>query len=364
MSEKVKNCIICETPYSILNGVNYVYYNSRQDCSYDIYLGSHLKNSRETAEKLRDSGLFAHVRIFRKLRRRTYFSHKYIVDAVMDPDYCFEAYDKIYLTSATIFPACMILACRKAEIYFIDDGLGSYLDEIYVEPLSRAEKLFCIFTGRDYRRLFPRIVYLNNIRLCREDVSYEVRQLPDLGRKDSRLFEMLGHIFEYVPSGRYRDRRIIYLAQALETDLEVGDISLIERRAEAVLAMFKDDVLYRPHPRRKVQPANILWEDQKCDMWELVCMDEISDGTILVSPFSTALFTPKLIYDKEPWIIFTYKIYMECFSDGDKRLINKIETLVRCMRQMYRDPQKVICVEDNSEIRGWIRKIKGDLVSV
>ena len=45
------------------------------------------------------------------------------------------------------------------------------------------------------------------------------------------------------------------------------------------------------------------------NMWELECIQSINDGNVIFAAFSTAQFTPKLLFDKNPYIIFLYKIF-------------------------------------------------------
>lgn len=355
----MRGCMICETPYGVLNCLNYIYHKNRKSSSFDIYIGDNFMDSQETAERIKKCRLFEHVWRYRKRPENDkFFPRNYIENAVVDIDYHFSAYDEVYLTSATGFPVHMILECKDADVYFMDDGLKSYIGEIYVEPLSKMEKWYCLFTGRDYRRIFPKVVYLNCIGLCMDHVGYEVRQLENVRRSENCFAELLSYVFHYVPSGYYAGRRMIYLAQPIEADLKLPEISRIDQKIESALVPFKEEVLYRPHPRQTYEGGCDFRIDQEQSMWELVCMSEISDETILIGPYSTALFIPKMMCDKEPWLIFTYELYREYLGNREKSLFYGIEEMVQHIRQIYRDPDKVICVKKAEDLEKCVRKIR------
>lgn len=361
----VSSCMICETPYGILNCVNFAYHKNAEE-AFDLYVGDNFKNSQKLAERLKESGLFAHVWTYRKEPEpmpfkekvdRKYFPEKYLCFVVGDETWQLPAYEKVYLTSATRIPTCMILACKKAEVYYIEDGLRSYVDDIYVEPISMAEKMFHRIMGRNHQRVIPKVVYLNNVGICAEDAAYEVCSLPGLVPEDQTLVKLLYQIFDYSVSGQYADKKIIYLAQPMEKDLKLQGIDKIEQDIEWVLSFFGDCLLYRPHPRQGQVKDKAFPLDREGKMWELVCMNEISDETILIGSFSTALFTPKLLYDKEPWMIFTYPLYREYMGNKEEKLLEGIETMIACIRRTCRNPQKVICVEHLDEMENIIQKV-------
>lgn len=358
-------CMICETPYGILNCINYASHYKAVGYSFDMYVGDGFQNAGEIIERLKDCGWFEHVwgyrrktyeTSFRERIDRKFYLRRYLTDVIQEPDYWFQPYDEVYLTSATRFPMCMILACKEAKIFYVDDGFRSYMDDIYVEPLSKLETLICMLAGKNPRRAIPKVTYLNNVSMCVENAKYEVRQLPAFPPKDSPLYEDICRVFGYIPQEKQDEHSIIYLAQALEADLKVPDVSKVERSVERALSNIGEKVVYRPHPRNPVEKKEGLCVDRKGDMWELVCMDGITEDTVLISVYSTAMLTPKLLCGKEPWLLFTYPLYRECLSERWGRLTEDMEVMAQRIRKIYRHPEKVVCVEKVSDLGYYIGK--------
>lgn len=361
----MRTCMICETPYGILNCINYVSRHKEAGYYYDMYIGDGFQKAGEIVERLRDCGWFEHVWKYRRKTDETsffeqidrkFYLRRYLKDVIQDSDYEFQPYDEVYLTSATRFPMCMILACKEAEIFYVDDGFRSYMDDIYVEPLSKLETLVCRLAGKKPRRAFPEVVYLNNVSMCVENAKYKARQLPAFPQKDTSLYEDICRVFKYIPQKRQDESPIIYLAQALEADLKVSGVSKVERSVEKELGNIEEKVIYRPHPRNPVGEKEGLCVDRKGDMWELVCMDGITEDTILISVYSTAMLTPKLLCGKEPWLLFTYPLYRECLSEKWGRLTEDMEFMAQRIRKIYQHPEKVICVEKISDLEYYIGK--------
>ena len=85
-------------------------------------------------------------------------------------------------------------------------------------------------------------------------------------------------------------------------------------------------------------------------MWEIECQNTITDNHVLVSFFSTASFTPKMLYGKEPYVILLYKMLGVEFFNADE--------LVSGLQSLYSNPQKVILVENLDKLFSVIKKLE------
>ena len=85
-------------------------------------------------------------------------------------------------------------------------------------------------------------------------------------------------------------------------------------------------------------------------MWEIECQNTITDNHVLVSFFSTASFTPKMLYGKEPYVILLYKMLGVEFFNADE--------LVSSLQLLYSNPEKVILVENFDELHAVIEKLE------
>ena len=68
-------------------------------------------------------------------------------------------------------------------------------------------------------------------------------------------------------------------------------------------------------------------------------MEHITDRYVLISYYSTAMFTPKMLFDREPYLIFTYHIWRVNESDEETK---KLQRIVQFLKDSYRNPEKVM----------------------
>ena len=85
-------------------------------------------------------------------------------------------------------------------------------------------------------------------------------------------------------------------------------------------------------------------------MWEIECQNTITDNHIIVSFFSTASFTPKMLFGKEPYVIFLYKTLGIEFFNANK--------LVNSLQSLYNNPKKIILVEDLDQLKRVIEELE------
>ena len=142
----------------------------------------------------------------------------------------------------------------------------------------------------------------------------------------------------------YNSHRFVYFSQLLSSD--ANEIQ-IEKDIVDNIFNFKDDFIVRPHPRGMTTLYEGLNIDNTYSQWELCCA-EINGNSVLIGNFSTALFIPKLIYDKEPTVIFTYKMYGNSF----------VEEAVNRLRTLYSNKQKVMCISSVDELFRKIEDLK------
>jgi hypothetical protein len=72
------------------------------------------------------------------------------------------------------------------------------------------------------------------------------------------------------------------------------------------------------------------------------CQNSITNNHVLMSFFSTAAFSPKIIYDKEPYVIFLHKITGFNFFNAD--------ILIYRLQSMYADSEKVMQPKNVKEL--------------
>ena len=255
----------------------------------------------------------------------------------------------ITVTSGTEFEVALTRIFPDAKIIAYDDGLGSYVGDIVHD-----QKLKWIWRvlGRRTDRIKPICLYVNNVEFCESTLSKKKMRLAPLNTMDKEEKQLLNKIFGMGNTDLYSNRRLVYLSQPIE---EVSNgLGKIEKKLEESLEKFADQGIYRKHPRDTHETNLKFTEDQSGCLWEFICGEKINDNSILLSLCSSAQIMPKILYNNEPWIIFTYKLYGLEESDVYK---NRFKPIVDMIKHKYRSKKKIIEPESVEELTRVINDI-------
>ena len=150
-------------------------------------------------------------------------------------------------------------------------------------------------------------------------------------------------------------RKVIFFDQ----NLELKEIKKIQKNVanETAKIFGKNNVLVKMHPSsRDVEYGKDIKTFRGRIPFELVMAYEDMNEKLLISIFSTACTSPKLDFNQEPYVIFTYKLYGDKFSIDDKYL-EQINQLIHC----YNDKFKVKIPNNMEEFIQIIKVIKEDI---
>ncbi len=331
---------VCDTPYQIVNAVNYKTANKEQKT--DIYIYNQFASAKTVAENLKKTKMFDNVVLFDKYLSYSGIKQKLItliriatpkitLKKHMDGKAKLKNYKTVFLSCFTPFTDSVRLLNPYAKICEYEDGTGSYFHNDLANKFRTGifdivNKLFLGGT-LSYKR---DTIYLNHPEVYTLDENKTILPLPKITNTNA-----LKIIFNYTPNSKYTDNKIIYLTQPLK-ETSVG--TRAEEIEKQVFSLLGDSALIRVHPRQSVDSYSGYKLDTENNLWEIECAEQITDDHILIGAFSTAMFIPKMLYNKEPMVIFTYELYGEHFNDFVK--------MVDMLRSMYKNPEKIIVAEN------------------
>ena len=240
----------------------------------------------------------------------------------------FVAYSGVYIQS------CIINASKNSVLSFFDEGLGSYVRQ---DILSVDDE---VMKRNEYvEKKHPKLTLIGNIKPLFEwdNVIYFN---PVKGGDGVSYFEQLSYYMDCVSDKVLEKNRLIYFSQPWKKDnVTVSkDFNEIEMRVRSIIN--EHNGMLRLHPRDKEENTKGKIDPGK-SQWELRCGWELTDDHILVGAFSTAQFTPKWLYDKEPFVIFTFDMIFKERSEYK----NRADEMIREFAKSYRDPDKVVAVD-------------------
>jgi len=351
---------VCDTPLQVLNAVSLVA-TDVEGCSghSDLFLYHQFKNSEQISAAVKESGVFRNVYDFSPFSKRTGFRSKATTFArILNPGstlskqyrgkgktYARNDYGTLMLSFYTPFSDIVHLALDTPRTVQFEDGTASYVTEnLERRYRSGIFEAYNRYIASDKLSYHPEKLYLSNPMLCTFD-SLPLKKASGIG-ENKEVRALAKKIFGYRQSA-YQGKCVIYLTQPFGT-AEGGE--LVTAREQACLNMLKTvNPILRVHPRQLPEAFDGFSIDTVGNMWELECAEHIDDSKVLIGAFSTAQLAPKMLFDREPTLVFLYKLYGSRFDHADE-LIEKVKTC-------YRNPDKIMIPQTSEELASILKKL-------
>ncbi len=351
--------LVAATPFQLLNALRLSESVLSGYEQVDLYVQNFSKTTERLIRRARESGRFAFVYEWNENENRDFFSDsRLILSSVFLPKNTLNSihfkgpalsrdmYDSVTYTVGNCMETILLRLNPSAMIIAYDDGMRSYVTDTVKDFCGKWGKLGLgriVFSGRK-----PSAQYLNNPGLCRFYLSDKPVRIPGLSEIDPEKADMIRTVFGYKRNPQYEGRRLVCLAGAYQDMAGVkGDGDILKRILET-LEGYDTVTILRDHPRNLHPPDTGLLRDESGNSWELTCEDVINDGVILLARNSTALFIPKLMYDREPQIIFTQNIYRKTVKNGAEKTGNDP---VAMMKELYRYKDRIHAPGDIKELK-------------
>lgn len=344
----IKTAIVVDTPYQIMSAVSYVTNHMGQEKKADIYIDTRRcvnYDMKKLFNRVKESGLFGDVVelnslssgkfgiikklanyyewLFPKSSIKKGMSSKQSVSSLQ--------YNKVVVSGPFMLQRNFIGLFPDAEIIFIEDGSGSYTDRIGVANLAKSGEMMQKLLRRGPKNINPDECFLFSPNYYRGEYKERTRKL--LLAKG----ELLEQFFN-ISSEIYEKSKMVYFDQPKysgeinkDTDLNIFQIlNTIE------------GLVVRPHPQLKGRKYKNLIVDNEGIQWEMLCQRYVNDSTVLIGKYSTAQLSPKLIFDKEPYIVFTHRLYGK---------FSRIDSEIERFKREYKNPNKIFVPESIEEFR-------------
>lgn len=348
-----------DTPFQVLNILNFVYHNVEGSCyNCDLYIYKNFSGYDLMIDTIRNSRLFSnviecHLPIYKNEGKLEHFKRQ--LYEFLNPRKCIkkwtsnnykeEYYDIVLIPAPLPFTIALCEINPKAQVWFYEDGSVNYYGDVLNVFGSRKRKLFKIVFNKGPEKIMPARMYVNNVSMSKTTRGCSVYPLPKLESKEKEFFSLLYDVFGYV--GNDMRKKAIFLSQPMEImGYTKREISLYNSILKELLP-YKDKLGVKLHPKERENRYFALDLIKTGDFWELLCATEIADDSLLIGVFSTAQLTPKLLFDKEPFLLFTYKLV-----GPEKNAKNKeLDKFVDEFKSSYRNPNKVINANSTEEYK-------------
>ncbi|RGR73078.1 hypothetical protein DWY25_10990 [Holdemania filiformis] len=353
----MKYAICCATPYQTLNAINLLCNHLSESDEIDLYFRNFTEETNAILSKIREYNIVINIFEYNLKNKNKIISYLFndflqasfpalFIRSIVKDKWVKsnKNYDYITITSGTELEVALTRVFKNAKTIAYDDGLGSYTGDIVHD-----HKLNLIWRilGRTTKNISPEVLYVNNKEFCECSLSLRKEKLIRINEANENYQNMISDIFNYKKEhgDKYNKKKFVYLTQPLE-ELFVKPTEC-KKSIENCLNNFYDKGIIRLHPRDCAESFSMFEIDASSTLWELICNMAITDDHVLISSCSTAQLIPKLMYGKEPWIIFTYKL----FNPKDKTVIDKrFKPIVDKIKRVYQNKGKIIIPESEAEL--------------
>ena len=360
-------CFICDTPYQLLNILNYVCHQDKHTVEERDLLICNRDITEQQIDAVKGLSLFCHVYVYHTdlesakqkknilyRAQRFFLPKKFISSLITEPFDC-RKYGMLFCA----FPIPMAVAITSINpdirLCLFDDGIGTYINGI-PSPDSRKRQMLFRLKGKTSPWSRIETIYVNNKTQFRENkIAKKIEQLTPMGETSEFFQKAVEAIFPYRECSLYDQHNIIYLTQPLNTIIDEPELYwTIEEDILAGLNEIKLPVVIRKHPKHNSYINKVFPEDMSNDLWELICARQITDNHVLISGYSTAQFSPKFLYNKEPWLIFIFKLYTGFFND---QKIESMQEVIERIRNGYENKEKLLIPKNVEELKEALVKI-------
>lgn len=259
-----------------------------------------------------------------------------------------ERYDDVYLS----YPDLVIQLGIKhhhrynhaVRVHLFEDGTGSYDAQIWTASIRKRVFNWVAGNGNVIDAYSELLVF--RPELVTEEAPFPIRRLEPLGRSSETIRAIVA-AFDYRPATL--EERVVFLEQPLEF------VPGLDRKiAEIARDVLPSGTLVKMHPRgRSALYGDFAQFSNPSVPWELVALTNSMEDCILVSFFSTAATTSKIMFDAEPHVIMLYGI-PELRELWD--LPDTMKEFVGRLRASYSEPSKISVPESITECREEIRR--------
>ena len=358
-------CFICSSPYQVIIALSIVLENP-QDA--DLYVYGTFSGYQELVERLRKYQLFQNIYavdlsaigVTGRLRCiwETFFAdrivRKFLPDSI--------SYNICYFSSRSSLKSAQlkVLLDRNPEMrrVMMEDGMGTYSDKGNLLSVSKS------------RRVFERVLrwklddpgntkfMVNCPELVNNPAPFDICEVERISvlKLNSANQQMLFDIYSLPDDGVINEKCIIFDTKRHGTTILPKEQMTLMDKCYSIVAehIGYQDVILKPHPRSTEEclcgapqytypeiPMEVLYAE----------MSEL-EKRILVSFVSTAVFTPKILFDAEPFVICLHRIVK------DNRISSNFESIFEKFRKLYNDPLRVMAPGSLEELETCLQMIK------
>lgn len=355
-----RSCFICTTPYQVLTSIALV---KNHNLSADLYVVNQFDNSKELSSRLAKEKVFENVYYLdeknilykikhskSKLMNRLNLALAYRkLDNIIEPIIRSHMYDACYISSKAFLGRliCLYLYKKndKVKCFYFDDGIGSYCNiNLYnVNPIDKIAR-FLFISPKTLRIHFDK--YLYNVELYNKmiDNNESLHTIHPL-KNDKENRELISRIFSMNDYQTIKEKFLIFDSLREKELTEKGQAEVKLLFDNIIKIVGQENVIIKAHPRDKNRDKDLNYFVEQNIPFESFCFFQNFSDKVFITNMSTAVFTPKLLFDQEPIVIMLFSIL-----EDDLIIKTKIREIAINFKSIYKKRENVIIPESIDEL--------------
>ena len=241
------------------------------------------------------------------------------------------------------------------QLYLVEEGIGEYSSRLVHTRFTRACALLHQKTHLDHATG----AFFSAPDLYPFDTGFPIKNVPPLDDTGRDVIESMFNMEKIKNNNVLSPYDCIVLSEPTTAELKKQeDIDKYDQTEKTILDTAAD-VIGSEQIIIKVHPVDPNFKNDKIKTYytklpmETLLFDMNAESKIFLSPMSTAMLTPKLLFGKEPFLVFTYKLLFGPIRVhvGDDAILNRYIEFVNDVIASYKDPSKCAVPQSAQELR-------------
>lgn len=346
------SCYFCTSPFQLF-AIFSLAINRQEEA--DLYIDPQFYEAKSFTKRIETLNIFRNVKIIdsRKIYGKymnaspglknhlqivnTYFHVQDIAEMILISDV---RYTNIFLSSKAYLPRMIQLFYLKKKwnynLYYFDDGAGTYYkDRAY--HIKKPDKLIrrLLFGKKAVDTKYKRFVFSPKI-YNELNINHNLSELIPKFWENNTGKKLINSVFGVNKELDIKEK-VIILDQPKDELFTESDAKKISNIYNMFACKFGyDNVIIKQHPRSVGEIfGKISCFENNGIPFELYCLNMDMNDKIIISYSSTAIATPKVLFDQEPTVIVLTKLITPV--TGEK---NFFEDYFQAVRKSYDNPKK------------------------
>lgn len=349
----------CATPYHVFVSLH-LSVTKYKDKKKNILILDHFSYASELVDNLRDTGLFENVYLLNcstktiedKMKR---LMKSYFVDRIVK-EFSNYIYAEVLFFALDFLNYAYIIenGAQATEYAYVEDGVGTYFEDEIYSPSRIASTILKLRGKMKYISKVKTIYVFQPQMMFGNRDEFVIKKIPPVSRNNIEFTELVTKLWTF----KEMDFHAMYMEQPYNEVIGAEYDTREKQIFEIIEKYFKnDELIVRIHPRSKDKFAD-KYKDTNYAPYEAILLNYNVEKKIIISTFSTACLTPKMMFNQEPLVILTYKLYPSFLKKYEE--IDKIDAFINKFKMSYRENKYVQVPNTIEEFEEILRELRGE----